>query len=59
MFSTFNCAFNFENLVGEIVELAKKYKALLLGLEHRFYGKSMPTDGMKLENIKYLSSRQA
>jgi len=44
---------------GEIVELAKKYKALLLGLEHRFYGKSMPTDGMKLENIKYLSSRQA
>eukprot|EP00794_Sanderia_malayensis_P019886 gene19886-21827_t len=46
-------------LGGEIVELAQKYKALLLGLEHRFYGKSVPTNGMKLENLKYLTSHQA
>ena len=46
-------------VVGEHVDLAKQYKALIFGVEHRYYGKSINKDGLALENMKYLSSQQA
>ena len=46
-------------LPGEHVDLAKKYKALIFGVEHRYYGKSINKDGLALENMKFLSSQQA
>ncbi|RLN93553.1 hypothetical protein BBJ28_00001724 [Nothophytophthora sp. Chile5] len=39
--------------------MAEKHRALLLALEHRFYGKSYPTPDMSLSNLRYLSSEQA
>ncbi|KAM5163722.1 putative serine protease K12H4.7 [Mantella aurantiaca] len=38
---------------------AEKMRALCFLLEHRFYGKSHPTENMSVENLRYLSSRQA
>jgi len=40
-------------------ELAKEHKALMVSLEHRFYGESYPTDDMSVENLSYLTSEQA
>ncbi|KAI9915516.1 hypothetical protein PsorP6_007282 [Peronosclerospora sorghi] len=39
--------------------LAEQHRALLLAVEHRFYGKSYPTNDMSLPNLRYLSSEQA
>uniref|UniRef100_A0AAV1UPU2 Serine protease n=1 Tax=Peronospora matthiolae TaxID=2874970 RepID=A0AAV1UPU2_9STRA len=39
--------------------LAEQHQALLIALEHRFYGKSYPTEDMSLPNLVYLSSEQA
>ncbi|XP_029634017.1 putative serine protease K12H4.7 [Octopus sinensis] len=44
---------------GDWVENAKKYNAFCIQVEHRFYGKSHPTEDMSTENLKYLSSMQA
>uniref|UniRef100_A0A1B6MS95 Serine protease K12H4.7 n=1 Tax=Graphocephala atropunctata TaxID=36148 RepID=A0A1B6MS95_9HEMI len=44
---------------GAWVDYAKKYKALMFQLEHRFYGKSHPTSDTSVENLRYLSSEQA
>lgn len=44
---------------GEMAELGKKHGALLVGVEHRFYGASINEDGMQLEQLQYLSSQQA
>ncbi|KAL5008420.1 hypothetical protein ScPMuIL_014001 [Solemya velum] len=44
---------------GEHVELAEKYGALVVAVEHRFYGSSINTDGLQLESLQYLSSQQA
>jgi serine protease 16 len=44
---------------GEHVELAEKYGALLVSAEHRFYGASINDDGLKLGNLRSLSSQQA
>jgi len=41
------------------VQFAKKYRALCVMLEHRFYGKSHPTNDLSTENLIYLSSEQA
>lgn len=39
-------------------ELAKENNALLVNVEHRFYGQSYPTLDMTTANLKYLSSEQ-
>lgn len=44
---------------NDMVELAPKHGALLLALEHRFYGPSIPNDDLSSENLVYLNSEQA
>ncbi|XP_012936810.1 putative serine protease K12H4.7 [Aplysia californica] len=44
---------------GAWVEYAKTYKAFLVAIEHRYYGKSRPTEDMSTENLQFLSSEQA
>lgn len=44
---------------GQWVEYAKEFKAILFQLEHRFYGKSHPTENLDVNNLKYLTSEQA
>ncbi|CAJ0595738.1 unnamed protein product [Cylicocyclus nassatus] len=41
------------------VKWAKQYGAIMFALEHRFYGESRPTTDQSVENLRYLSSRQA
>uniref|UniRef100_A0AC35FM65 Uncharacterized protein n=1 Tax=Panagrolaimus sp. PS1159 TaxID=55785 RepID=A0AC35FM65_9BILA len=38
---------------------AKKMKAQVFLLEHRFYGESQPAEDLSIENLKYLTSKQA
>eukprot|EP00466_Bigelowiella_natans_P015119 jgi/Bigna1/46144/estExt_Genewise1.C_20198 len=40
-------------------ELAVEHKALVLALEHRFYGESRPVEDMSDANLKFLTSHQA
>ncbi|CAG2100981.1 unnamed protein product [Medioppia subpectinata] len=40
-------------------QMTKKYSALAVVLEHRYYGKSMPTPDLSTQNLKYLSSEMA
>ncbi|GFO16552.1 thymus-specific serine protease [Plakobranchus ocellatus] len=47
------------NVEGAWIGYAKKYGAVCLQLEHRYYGKSHPTKDLSVDNIKYLSSEQA
>lgn len=42
-----------------IVQMARTHNALLLQLEHRFYGESHPTEDMSTSNLRYLTSQQA
>ncbi|XP_044057224.1 thymus-specific serine protease isoform X1 [Siniperca chuatsi] len=51
--------FEFDVLGGHHVDMAEKHGALLLVLEHRFYGDSINPDGLKTENLADLSSQQA
>ena len=46
-------------LIGEHMELAAVYNALVLVVEHRYYGASNPTPTLSTEDLKYLSSQQA
>ncbi|XP_037317852.2 thymus-specific serine protease [Pungitius pungitius] len=46
-------------LAGHHVDMAEEHGALLLALEHRFYGDSINPDGLKTENLSGLSSQQA
>lgn len=48
-----------ENLDGTIRELAKKYNAKLIALEHRYYGKSIPTANLSTANLAYLTYQNA
>uniref|UniRef100_A0AC35TIB8 Serine protease K12H4.7 n=1 Tax=Rhabditophanes sp. KR3021 TaxID=114890 RepID=A0AC35TIB8_9BILA len=43
----------------EISQLAQYHNALILHLEHRYYGQSIPTADLSTSNLKYLTSRQA
>lgn len=45
--------------LGAHVNFARTHGALLLAVEHRFYGESLNPDGLELVNLKYLSSQQA
>lgn len=60
----------FINLCGEYVcnvnpdrmypwQLAAKYKALMLVVEHRYYGKSQPVENWETPNLAYLNTEQA
>ncbi|XP_023699734.1 thymus-specific serine protease [Paramormyrops kingsleyae] len=44
---------------GTWLTYAKKLGALCFMLEHRFYGKSRPTEDLSFASLRYLSSRQA
>lgn len=44
---------------GMWIEYAKSYNAMCFQLEHRYYGKSHPTENTSVENLRYLSSEQA
>ena len=54
----------FANNTGLMFEIAPKFQALLVFIEHRFYGKSMPFGNQKesyktAETLGYLNSQQA
>lgn len=38
---------------------AKEFNALVVAVEHRFYGDSNPKDSLSVENLKLLTSQQA
>ena len=43
-----------------MVQLAEKFGALMIAIEHRFYGESIPGDGtLSTENLRLLSADQA
>jgi hypothetical protein len=44
---------------GAWTQYAKEHNALCFQLEHRYYGKSHPTEDFSTKNLKYLSSQQA
>ncbi|KAL6092274.1 hypothetical protein STEG23_026802, partial [Scotinomys teguina] len=46
-------------MAGHPVALAPAWGALVIGLEHRFYGLSTPTRGLEMDQLRYLSSRHA
>ncbi|XP_001947565.2 putative serine protease K12H4.7 [Acyrthosiphon pisum] len=43
---------------GAWIEYAKKLNAMCFQLEHRYYGRSHPTDNLKTKNLKYLTVEQ-
>ncbi|XP_037085863.1 putative serine protease K12H4.7 [Pollicipes pollicipes] len=46
-------------VAGQWIEYARQHNALCFLLEHRFYGKSHPTEDMNIKNLRFLSSEQA
>lgn len=44
---------------GAWIQYAKEHNALCFQLEHRYYGKSYPTEDLSTENLVYLNSEQA
>ncbi|KAL7646734.1 UNVERIFIED_CONTAM: hypothetical protein RMT77_001989 [Armadillidium vulgare] len=48
-----------QTAIGSWITFGKKYKALFVQLEHRFYGESHPTRDLSVKSLRYLSSEQA
>ncbi|KAK6628671.1 hypothetical protein RUM43_002486 [Polyplax serrata] len=44
---------------GTWLKYAQRYNAYCVQVEHRFYGKSHPTDDLSVKNLAYLNSEQA
>ena len=44
---------------GYVATLGQQYSALLISLEHRFYGNSIPNNNFETANLKYLTVDQA
>ncbi|CAD5235190.1 unnamed protein product [Bursaphelenchus xylophilus] len=44
---------------SSVLKYAKELNASLIGLEHRFYGKSIATSDLSVKSLQYLTSRQA
>ncbi|XP_023237167.1 putative serine protease F56F10.1 [Centruroides sculpturatus] len=44
---------------GQPMNYAKTYNAFAVMLEHRYYGKSHPTEDTSVKNLRYLTSEQA
>ncbi|XP_023014735.1 putative serine protease F56F10.1 [Leptinotarsa decemlineata] len=44
---------------GAWIDYAKEFKPICFQLEHRYYGKSHPTEDLRTKNLKFLSSQQA
>ena len=44
---------------GSVVDMAQKFNGLIVGLEHRFYGKSHPFRDLSRHSLEYLTSQQA
>jgi len=42
-----------------MVHLAEQHSALIVALEHRYYGLSQPFSDLSTPNLRFLSSRQA
>ena len=45
--------------VGAYIDFAQTYGALVIAVEHRFYGESINDDGLLTKNLRFLSSQQA
>jgi len=43
----------------QMVQYGIKHRALMVTLEHRFYGKSQPLPDLSIESLRFLSSEQA
>jgi hypothetical protein len=54
-----NCDVPVHGLDSFEFQEAAKYDAIIYILSHRFYGYSQPFDDWSLENLKYLSAKQA
>ncbi|EDW68117.1 thymus-specific serine protease [Drosophila virilis] len=44
---------------GHWYDMAKEHNGVLIYTEHRYYGESVPTETMSLENLQYLHVKQA
>lgn len=44
---------------NDAVELLSRVGGLMVAVEHRYYGKSVPTEDLSTENLRWLSSKQA
>eukprot|EP01107_Rhizomastix_libera_P014273 TRINITY_DN439_c0_g1_i1.p1 TRINITY_DN439_c0_g1~~TRINITY_DN439_c0_g1_i1.p1 ORF type:complete len:481 (+),score=118.16 TRINITY_DN439_c0_g1_i1:1-1443(+) len=42
-----------------VIQTAKRYKAILVTHEHRYYGTSFPTKDLSTSNLRFLSTEQA
>ncbi|KAL5290289.1 hypothetical protein ACFFRR_009935 [Megaselia abdita] len=44
---------------GHMYDMAKEHNGSMFYTEHRYYGKSQPTENLSTENLKYLDVKQA